>query len=402
MDFLKPNFFPFGYLLIFAAILLLGLIGGELTKKSRFIPTITGYIVVGFLVGPGGFNLINDIVLAESRIFIEISIGLILFEIGRQLDFSWLKYEPSLLWMSIAESSLTFFIVTILMHVLGMSWITSLIAGSIAITTSPAVIMMVAYDLNSEGPVTRRSLLLTSLNNFFGLCAFLGLLPFTTDASPRPALLLQYYTIKLLLPCLLGLLMFLIAKLIAMIVGKRKETQFVLFVSMTLLTISIARMFNLSMMLSLFIFGVATRNLDIKHSLIEINFNFLARMAFILLFVMTGVQLQLNGLWIATASVLAFILGRFLAKTLGVWLFSFSGRLTSQQTWAISFALTPMAGIALGLSFKITDFNQALSLQLTTIIGAVVAILQILGPIATQYAFMSTGEAVSPSRIRET
>ena len=52
-----------------------------------------------------------------------------------------------------------------------------------------------------------------------------------------------------------------------------------------------------------------------------------------------------------------------------------------------------MAGIALGLSNKLMDFNQDLGIQISLIIGSAIAILQILGPISAQYAFVLCGEA---------
>lgn len=395
MDFFTYSLFPYSYIALFGAILLLGLIGGELAKRIKFFPTITGYIFVGFLVGPGALNIINESLLSETRIFIDISIGLILFQLGRQLDFAWLRADPSLILMSFTESILSFVFVMFMMRILGMTWMSSAIAGSIAMMTSPAVVMMVAHDLFSQGPVTRRTMLLTSLNNLFGLTAFIILLPLLVTVSSKIGSLSHYYIHKFVFSCILGLVMFFLTKYIAILVGKRKETQFVLFVGMTLLTVGVAQIANFSMMLSLFTFGIATRNFDKHYSLIEIDFEFLARISFIFLFVITGFQLHLKGLIVATTSVIGFIVARTLAKTVGISLFAKASRLTAKQTVAISLALTPMAGITLGLSNKLSDYNQDLSMQLTTIIASVVAILNIVGPIATQYAFVSTNEGIT-------
>ena len=91
--------------------LLLGLMGGEVAKRIRFLPQISGYIVVGFLIGAGGFNIVNQAALVNANIFVDISLSLILFELGRHLDFLWLRHDRGILYMSLAESGITFIII---------------------------------------------------------------------------------------------------------------------------------------------------------------------------------------------------------------------------------------------------------------------------------------------------
>ena len=384
---------PLGPLSLFGITLLLGLLGGEIARRTRFLPPITGYIAAGLLAGPEGLNIIDQNLLTQVKIFVDMSIGLILFQLGRQLDFTWLRYDRSLLYMSFLESSLPFSLVLCVMHVCGFAWLSAALAAAIAVTTAPAVVMMVAHDLCSEGPVTRRTLMLTSLNNLYGIIGFIILVPLATKETTSLKFMLQYYGYQIISSIILGLIMFLLAKLIAAFIGKRKENQFILFIGIIILTIGLSRIFNLPMMLALFIFGIATRNFDWKHSLVEIDFEWFARIVFILLFVITGYQLQLDGLRLSVLTVCAFILSRSLAKTIGIFSFAKKGRLTLTQTLSISLALTPMAGIALGLSNKLMDFNQDLGIQISLIIGSAIAILQILGPISAQYAFVLSGEA---------
>ena len=155
---------------LFGLTLLLGLIGGEIAKRSYFFPTLSGYIAVGFAVGPGGFNIVDSSVLATANIFVEISLSLILFELGRQLDFRWLYHDYGLLLTAVAESAFSFFAIFAVTHwYIGLAWLQSALAGTIAMATSPAVVMMIADELASEGPVTRRTLILTSINNLFAL-----------------------------------------------------------------------------------------------------------------------------------------------------------------------------------------------------------------------------------------
>ncbi len=72
------NFFPsfplsLSPFALFGLTLLFGLIGGELTRRNRFLPTLLGYLIVGFLVGPACFHLIDPAALIDLNIFVDIA-----------------------------------------------------------------------------------------------------------------------------------------------------------------------------------------------------------------------------------------------------------------------------------------------------------------------------------------
>jgi Kef-type K+ transport system membrane component KefB len=376
--------------------LLLGLVGGELARSIRFMPTISGYILIGFLLGPDALQILNHSVLVTVRLFIDISLGLVMFDLGRQLDFSWLRHDKGLLLTAIAESSLTFiFIFLLAYYFIGFTWLPAAMAATFAMATSPAVVMMVANELKSEGPVTRRTLVLTSLNNLFALTLFTILLPVAQPISTHSVAVWLYSCYALFGSILLALAMFIVTRLSARLIGKKKESQFILFVGALVFTIGISQAINLPTAIILFFFGIATRNLDHKHVLMEIDFGANAQLFFILLFVATGTYLRLEGLRTAAIAVITFILVRTLAKTIGILLFSNKSRLTRQQVFAVSLALTPMAGLAISMSNVLEDFNPDLNHQISIIIAAVVAILEIVGPIATQFAFIKCRESIA-------
>lgn len=380
----------------FGLILLLGLLGGEVARLSRVFPQISGYIIVGFLVGPNGFNLATPTLLSGSTFFIDIALGLILFDLGRHLDFNWLRHDRGLLPMALTESFLTFTLIFFVLVLFKFPWLPSALAATIATATSPAVVMMVAHDISSEGPITRRTMILTSLNNLFALTLFTILLPITHLKGSTTQIISEHITYRLLGSVILGLSMFIITIALSRLTGKNKESQFVLFVGAIALSIGLAISLNLSTMLTLFTLGVAARNVDRKHNLSEVDFGWFARLFFILLFVVTGIYLKFAGLWIATGIVLIFIFVKIVAKLFGVLIFSRVSHLTHRQALALGLTLSPMAELAIGMSNRLVYFNPNFNPQLITIITAVVAILYIISPIAVHMAFIKTGEAAEP------
>ncbi|HVY54066.1 MAG TPA: cation:proton antiporter, partial [Gammaproteobacteria bacterium] len=334
-------------LFLFGTLLLLGLVGGQLAKKTRILPVISGYMAIGFLMGPQAFNLITQQALNSTQIFVDISLGLILFDLGRHLDFSWLKHDLSLLYMSLAEALLSLLLVYFALHsVFRLDAIPSLLAGIIAIATSPAVVMMVANDLSAKGPVTKRALMLTSLNNFIALILFTIFLPLSKSTINSIPTFIFYSAYRLFGSLILGLIMLSITMLIGWLIGKHKENQFIMFVGAAILTIGSAYVLNLSIMLSLFILGAAARNLDHRHLLMEFDFGWLARIFFILLFATIGMRLHFSGIKPIIWAVLAFLAARMLGKLIGVLIFAKRSRITYKQALAIGMSLFPMAGVA--------------------------------------------------------
>ena len=377
---------------LFGLTLLLGLIGGELAQRSYFLPKISGYLAVGFLVGPTVFNIVTPPLLANAHIFVDISLGLILFDLGRHLDITWLRHDPGIIYMSIAESALTFIFVMMILLFFHLPVLHAALTATIVIATSPAVIMMVADDLKAHGPVTRRTFILTSLNNMFALILFTLLLPIASSSSLTQ--LVGYAAYRLAGSVMLGMVIFAITLAIAKWVGKHRMTQFILFVASVVFAIGVSDMLKLSSMLVLFTLGIAARNLNVQSLLTEVDFGWLAKLFFILLFVVIGIHMQLKGIWESSLMVFSILLMRTLAKSLGIWLFAKSSRLTRQQTWALCFSLMPMAGVAVGMSYTIFDFNPAIGYPLMTVLTTVIAVLNILGPIATQLAFVKSDETI--------
>ncbi len=385
----------FNPIVLFGFTLLLGLIGGEIARMSRVLPRISGYIAVGFLAGSNGFDIATPSALADASFFVDIALGLILFDLGRHLDISWLRHDYGLLGMAITESVLTFSLIFIMLYLLKFPWLPSALAATIATATSPAIVMMVAHDISSEGPITRRTMILASLNNLFALILFTILLPLTHVSINTPQIISEHITYRLLGSVSLGFIIFIATLTLSYLVGKYKESQFILFVGSVALGIGLAISLNLSTMLTLFTFGVAARNLDFKHKLTEVDFGWLARLFFVILFVVTGVHLNFQGLLHATWIVLAFIAIKISAKIVGILLLSRPSRLTIQQSLSLGFTLIPMAELAIGMSNRLVYFNPDFSQQLLAIISAVVAILYIIGPIVVQIALIKSGEATA-------
>src|SRR3954466_15943224 len=151
------------YPLLFGALLVAGVMGGELARLLR-MPRIIGYVCVGLAVGPlAGMMHIGPLI-DQARIFVDLALGLVLCELGRRMDLRWMRRDWSLAASGIAEASLSFAAVFVLLAENGIQPVKAGLAAAIAMTTAPSVLLFMSHETRSEGQVTERAINLAALN----------------------------------------------------------------------------------------------------------------------------------------------------------------------------------------------------------------------------------------------
>ena len=85
MTFLPP-IFELNAFVVFGVLILLGLIGGVMAHKSMLFPRITAFMLVGLVFGPSGLDWVNTEMIANGKVFIDIALGMIMFNLGRTLN----------------------------------------------------------------------------------------------------------------------------------------------------------------------------------------------------------------------------------------------------------------------------------------------------------------------------
>jgi Kef-type K+ transport system membrane component KefB len=385
--------------LIFGLLLLAGLIGGRLVATTRVLPAITGYIATGFLLGPGVLGWLTDDMLAQSRVLAEFSLGLIVFDLGRRLDLEWARHDRWLLPMGISESLLSFAAMFALLHLAGVDMLEAAVASTVGVATAPAVVLLVTNELKAEGPVTRRMLWHVALNNILATVVITLLLPFVearaSGASWNPVARALWLIAG---SFLLGFVAFHLMTALARLIGKSPAPQFILTVGMIVVTVGAADACKLSVLLSLLVLGACARNLDRDHRLLDVEFGRAAQIFFVVLFVLTGATLRPQQLGAVAWIGLAFVIARSLGKAVGLYALAWPAHISARQAGTLTLALTPIAGLAIGMTQPIYDIAPEFGARLAAIVVSGVAILQLLGPIATRFALIRAGEGEPGAR----
>jgi len=147
--------------------------------KRIGLPTVTGLIVVGVLVGPSSLNIIDKVAILNLSFLFDLSLGFIAFAAGSELFFREIQDSfKSIKWNTLSSIFITFLIGFLLV---GASLITipffedvsliikfyiSLLCASIFVARSPASAIAVINELKAKGKFTSTSMGVLCLSDF--------------------------------------------------------------------------------------------------------------------------------------------------------------------------------------------------------------------------------------------
>ncbi|MGH8661930.1 MAG: cation:proton antiporter [Burkholderiales bacterium] len=381
-------------LALFGLLLLAGVIGGELAHRMLRLPRIVGYVLVGLALGASGLNWIDGALLAEAWIFVDMALGLILFELGRRLDFAWLGREPWLAATAVLESALSFALVFLALLYFGVDPLYAAVAASIGIATAPAVVLVAAQEIRAEGQVTERALNLTAMNSVIAFVASTMLLAWLHHeyrAGWATAVLHPVYLLAG--SALLGYAASAAAVTLARWLGRTERGHLVVSLGLIAVTVAAARLFELSVVLALLAFGTLSRNLDRRHDLLPVDIGWIGQLFVVVLFVVSGASLNAGALATGGTLALVYVLARFAGKSLGVMSLTYLSGVRRGAAGLLCLALTPMSGTAVGMVYRTEQLYPDFGAKLAAIVLSAVLILELVGPIAVQFALRRAGEA---------
>lgn len=129
-----------------------GILGGFIFEKIK-LPKLIFYIILGILIGPSVFNIVDDTLVNISSYLRQIALVIILTRSGLSLDINNLKKigRPAILMCFIPA---TFEIIGITIFAplfLSISYLEALLLGSVLAAVSPAIVVPRMIKLMDEG-----------------------------------------------------------------------------------------------------------------------------------------------------------------------------------------------------------------------------------------------------------
>lgn len=378
----------------FGILLAMGVLGGQIAVRIAKLPIITGYILTGLIIGPSGLKLLDQQLIDEAGLFIQLALGLALFDIGRRVDLRWLRREKALFATALLTGATTFAGLLALLTFSGFPMEAASLLAAIGMATSPVVVLELVRDTRAEGQVTERLVASTGLNNLLSLTAFTLALSFTHFSSGHEveAFILQPAWL-LLGSVLLGVMAGLLAiRLNVWLGGRQREAQTVLMFGLIALVVGLSGMLKLLPALALLVFGLATRNLEHGYTVSEPGLSTRSSFFFVAFFVAAGAQLMplhLAAFWPAT---IGFVVLRSLLAAGSWWMAARSNGLPPRSGALLGLGLLPMSGSAVTLMGMGALTLSAGAAEFSGFMLSVLCLTELLGPVATRIVLRKAQE----------
>ena len=399
MEFLPTFPLQVTTLFFFGFLLFCGALGGYLAHRVPWIPSITGFMLVGLLAGPNGLNLFGFETLERAKIVIDIALALILYRLGLSIDLRAVLKDKALLVVSFVESGLTFAAVYFALTWFGVPKLPGAVIAAIAISSSPAVLIHVAHELGAEGITTDRSEALVALNNVFAFLVFAALLPLLYFENNAPlSTMVGGPAYQLLGSTLLGGLMGYALHRVASITKDASQYSLVLVVGAVSMTLGLAITFELSVLFAPLVLGTVVSSLEREDLLADMEFGPAFELFFVALFVYAGANLHLKEMLAFAPAALVFVGARSIAKWVGVAATGAMVGWSRTTNLNAGLVLLPMAGMAIGLANTTTAQFPYSGSVVASVVFAAVAIFETLGPPVVARALYWSGDAKDHKR----
>ena len=337
----------------FALILLLGGLAGRVMGLFK-LPPLLGMMLVGILIGPSVWNLLDPLTLEISPTLRQIALIIILTRAGLSLSLTDLKkIGRSAIWMAFVPAVFEMVGVIILAPLLlGVTTLEAALMGSVLAAVSPAVVVPHMLKVQKEGYGVKKGipqLILAgaSVDDVFVIVVFAALLGMAQGAGIS-LVSFGLIPVRILLGILVGLgVGFLLSKLYQRFHFREiEQTLILLAVSFVLVTIENETNLPFSGLLAVMFSGMMIQRKDLDRSKqLERHYNHFWGAASLALFVLVGASVNLEFLSQAGVAAIVVIFGALAFRMVGVLISLVGSDLSWKERLFCMIAYSPKATV---------------------------------------------------------
>jgi len=393
-------------LILLAITALAAYIVRRLTSRLE-IPTVTGYVLLGVLLGVSLLEIFQEDSLRDLDLVNDLALGLIGFTIGSELRRDvFKKLGKPIFLIALFESLCAFLLVTLFVWILYPSKIyLAIILGAVASATAPAATVYVIQQYKAKGPLTSTILAVVGIDDAIALMIFVFAAAVTKSILSTEHISAIHVVLTPILEISLSLLLGTALGLLFVWLFRRVRFPDDLslgIIGFVLLGLGISEHFHLSGLLAIMAFGSVSSNMNLmlnnRSGKILEQFS---PILFACFFVFGGAHLNIALLPKVGILGLVYLSARMTGKIGGATLGAWVGRAPSTVKKYIGFALIPQVGVAIALAILVKkefgtgafgDAGLHLAEVVINVLLFTTIITEIIGPILTKVILNRAGE----------
>ena len=394
-------------LLAFAVILILGLASTRLMKLLN-LPNVTGYLIVGLLVGPFCLKVINEDNITGLKVITNAALGFIAFSIGGEFKLSSIKrLGKSVIIITLFQAFVTSGLTFLVLWAVGIPMSITLCLCAIAAATAPAATLMVVRQYKAKGPVTDTLLPVVALDDavglmIFSLCFALAKV-IETGGELTVVNVLVMPILEIVLSLTFGALIGFVLSL-AMKVFKSRANRLIGMIAGVFLGIALCEIMplELSSLLVCMMIGAVFTNMRSDSITILDGQERWTPPLFMLFFIISGAELDLTVLPTVGLMGIAYLVARSIGKILGAAVGAKSVKADSNIVKYLGFTLLPQAGVAIGMAQMVSmSLGGVVAEKVTAVVLCATLIYELFGPVITKIALTKAGEIEKKPKVKK-
>jgi len=390
--------------LILGLAMAAGLLSTRLMKLLN-LPNVTGYLIIGLLLGPFVGHLFSEQAISDFSILSDIALGFIAFSIGCEFKLSSLKkIGGKVVIITLFQALLTAVVVALAVFAFSRDVALSLTLGAIATATAPAATLMVVRQYKAKGPVVDTLLPVVAFDDAIGLIVFSVLLSISkvvaTNSSLTAEAILLAPLVEIFLSLAIGAAL---GALLALVMRffKSRANRLTLMITTVFLGVGLTKLFafidwySLSSLLLCMMIGAVFANMRSDSNLVVEGVDRWTPPLFMFFFILSGAELDVRVIVTVGLIGVVYIVARSVGKYFGAYLGALSTKSDKNVRHYLGFTLLPQAGVAIGMAKVVSEeMPSDIGVKIVTVTLCSVLFFELIGPIITKLALMRAGEII--------
>lgn len=374
---------------------LAGILVAKLLKKLK-LPSVTGYLLAGLLIGPSVLNIVSQQYVEELSFINNLALGLIAFHIGESFELKQIKkLAKSVITITVYQAFITVLLVFAVLMIVTKDFAFSLVVAAISAATAPAATIMVIKEYRAKGHLTDTLISVVAMDDLVCIVLFS-----IATAIAQIALAGSLSLAEAIIPPIIEIFgSFIVGGIIGYIicrfVNRTSSHEMIVLIPMSLimLAVGISDAFHLSSLLTCVTIGAVVANLsDISHKIFD-TLELLSTHIYLLFFTLSGMHLDLHVIKGLGVLGVAYLIARSVGKISGAYIGGVVTKAEPKVKNYLGFGLLPQAGVAIGLATVSAATFPSMGTKILNLIMAAVFVYELFGPILTKHILIKAGEA---------
>lgn len=371
------------------------------------IPTVTGYVLVGVVLGISLMRVYTINALDHMEIVNDFALGLIGFTIGSELRREVFKsLGKSILLIALFEAFGAFLLVTLVLYLIHPDKLyQALVLGAVASATAPAATVYVIQQYKAKGPLSSTILAVVGIDDAIALMIFVVASIMAKSVLAAEHISLIHLIVEPVIEIGLSVIMGIVFGLIFISLFKRvryPDDVTLGILAFVLINLGIASRFHLSGLLSVMAFGAAVTNMNVMltNRAVKSLENF-SPILYACFFIFGGAHLNIALFPQVGLLGFVYLISRMTGKIGGASIGATLGKAPGVVRKYIGLSLIPQVGVAIALAIMVKkefgnghygEAGDTLAVIVINVLLFTTIITEIIGPILTKFALKRSGE----------